>query len=190
MKKFFLFAAVAMLALVGCEKQNQSSLDFEQVQQSAKISGTLVYFADKAGSATVETPIANQRIFFQVDGGQYANGANGSKQFEATTGADGSFEIVVPIRKIRGGNHSRLRQSHQRIVPDGHPRNLSFLDHGEQPRILDPPADGLIQAAIQKNGDHQNRPQQNYISEIASRRFLHPYILLCERQFTSVILSG
>lgn len=96
MKKFFLFAAVAMLALVGCEKQNQSSLDFEQVQQSAKISGTLVYMADKAGAATVETPVAGQRIFFQVAGGQYATGAEGSKQFEATTKEDGSFEIVVP----------------------------------------------------------------------------------------------
>lgn len=123
MKKIFLFAAVAMLALVGCEKQNQSSLDFEQVQQSAKISGTLVYFADKAGAATVETPIANQRIFFQVAGNQFANGANGSKQFEATTGADGSFEIVVPTgaKTING-------QLKTDVIVLGEGANRIFLD--------------------------------------------------------------
>ena len=97
MKKVFLFAAVAMLALVGCEKQNQSSLDFEDAKSEAKISGNLVYFADKAGTATEEVALANQRIYFQVEANKYADGAIGVKTFEAKTDANGAFTITVPM---------------------------------------------------------------------------------------------
>ncbi len=97
MKKVFLFAAMAMLALVGCEKQNQSSLDFEDAKNEAKVSGTLVYFADKAGAATEEVALANQRIYFQVEATEYADGAIGVKTFEAKTDANGAFEITVPM---------------------------------------------------------------------------------------------
>jgi hypothetical protein len=105
MKKFFLFAAVAMMALVGCEKQNQSSLDFADVKQSAKISGTLVYVADKAGAASEEIVLANQRVYFLVAADKYADNAAGNQIFEATTKEDGSYEIVVPTgAKTINGN--------------------------------------------------------------------------------------
>jgi hypothetical protein len=96
MKKFFLFAAAALMALVGCEKQDQSSLDFANVKQSAKISGQLVYFADKAGAATVETAIAGQRVYFLVAASKYADNAAGNQMFEAISDGEGNFEITVP----------------------------------------------------------------------------------------------
>ena len=99
MKKIFLFAAVAMLALVGCEKQKQSSLDFEQVQSNATITGRLVYFADKLGTNTAETPLASQRVYFMVDDSLYAKKAEGVKSFEAITDADGNYSITVPTGK-------------------------------------------------------------------------------------------
>ena len=105
MKKFFLFAAVAMMALVGCEKQNQSSLDFADVKQSAKISGTLVYVADKAGAASQEIALAGQRVYFLVAADKYADNAAGNQIFEATTAEDGSYSITVPTgAKTINGN--------------------------------------------------------------------------------------
>lgn len=104
MKKFFLFAAAALMALVGCEKQDQSSLNFADVKQNAKISGTLVYVADKAGAASVETPVAGQRVYFVVAANAYATGAAGNQIFEAITDAQGFYEIVVPtgMKSING----------------------------------------------------------------------------------------
>ena len=96
MKKFFLFAAVAMMALVGCEKQTQSSLDFGDVKQSAKITGTLAYVADKAGAASQEIALADQRVYFLVAANKYADNAGGNQIFEAKTDANGAYEIVVP----------------------------------------------------------------------------------------------
>jgi uncharacterized lipoprotein NlpE involved in copper resistance len=52
MKKFFFFAAAAMLALVGCEKQVQSSLDLDKVEKEATVSGTLVAYVNAPGQAT------------------------------------------------------------------------------------------------------------------------------------------
>ena len=127
MKKFFLFAAAAMLALVGCEKQNQSSLDFGDVSKSAKISGTLVYFADKAGTATVETPVAGQRIYFLVAANKYAENAGGNQQFEATTKEDGSFEIVVPT-----GSKSINGKLLTDVIALGEGADRIFLDKTEK----------------------------------------------------------
>jgi hypothetical protein len=85
-----------MLALVGCEKQNQSSLDFADVTMTATVSGKLVFFANQAGTPTVEVPVADQRVYFLVAAGKYATGADGNQKFEAKTDAEGNFAISVP----------------------------------------------------------------------------------------------
>ena len=93
-----------MMALVGCEKQNQSSLDFGDVKQSAKVTGKLVYVADKAGAASQEIALAGQRVYFLVAANAYAANADGNQIFEATTGEDGSYSITVPtgVKTING----------------------------------------------------------------------------------------
>ena len=60
--------------------------------------------ADKAGAATVETPVAGQRVYFVVAANAYATGAAGNQIFEAITDAQGFYEIVVPtgMKSING----------------------------------------------------------------------------------------
>jgi hypothetical protein len=109
MKKFFLFAAVAMMALVGCEKQVQSSLDFADVKKEAKISGQLGFWYAEPGGATNFIGLANQKIWFEVDATQYdADADAGAKKvYEAiTTSGDsaGYFTITVMMgeKRVKG----------------------------------------------------------------------------------------
>ena len=95
MKKFFLFAAVAMLALVGCEKPKQSALDFDKVEKVATVKGTLVAYVNAPGAATETAPLAGIRVYVQVASAKYQDKAEGNQQFAAKTGEDGSFTIEV-----------------------------------------------------------------------------------------------
>lgn len=98
MKKLFLCAAAAMLALVGCEKQVQSSISLEDVDMVAHIKGTLVFDAAQAGIDTKVDTLANQRVYFIVNANLYDANANATdkRSFEATTDAHGQFDITVP----------------------------------------------------------------------------------------------
>jgi hypothetical protein len=98
MKKLFLCAAAAMLALVGCEKQVQSSISLEDVDMVAHVKGTLVFDAAQAGIDTKVDTLANQRVYFIVNANLYDGNANPTdkRSFEATTDAHGQFDITVP----------------------------------------------------------------------------------------------
>lgn len=96
MKKTLLLAAMAIFALVGCEKQAQSELDLADVQQNATVSGQVVAYIDQAKNPTAVQPMANIRIYFEVAANLYTTGATGNKQFETVTDANGNFTITVP----------------------------------------------------------------------------------------------
>lgn len=96
MKKFFLFAAAALMALVGCEKQVQSSLELGDVQKRAHITGQLMYLDTRVGANTVPVELGNQRIYFQVEAKQYATKSEGNLYFDAITDEKGNFDIEVP----------------------------------------------------------------------------------------------
>jgi hypothetical protein len=96
MKKFFLFAAAALMALVGCEKQVQSSLELGDVQKKAHITGQLLYLDTRVGANTVPVELGNQRIYFQVEASKYADKSGGNLYFDATTDEKGNFDIEVP----------------------------------------------------------------------------------------------
>ena len=106
MKKLFLCAAVAMLALVGCEKQVQSSISLADVDMVAHVKGTLVFDAAQAGIETQVDTLANQRVYFIVNANLYDANANPTdkRSFEAVTDAHGQFDITVPAgaKKISG----------------------------------------------------------------------------------------
>ena len=104
MKKVFLFAAMAILALVGCEKQNQSELNFEDVQKEATVKGTLVAYVNAPGAATQTLALEGVRVYVEVSADQYTDKAEGANKFEAKTDAEGKFEIKVKTgaKSIKG----------------------------------------------------------------------------------------
>lgn len=97
MKKILLCAAMAMLALVGCEKAVQSELSFDDVKEFATVSGSLVGYVDVPGQATVKSGLGGIRVYVQVANSDYKTGAQGSALFETKTAEDGSFEIKVKV---------------------------------------------------------------------------------------------
>ena len=97
MKKILLCAAMAMLALVGCEKAVQSELSFDDVKQFATVSGSLVGYVDVPGQATVKSGLGGIRVYVEVANSEYKAGAQGNALFEAKTAEDGSFEIKVKV---------------------------------------------------------------------------------------------
>lgn len=95
-----------MLALVGCEKQTQSSLDFADVKKEAKITGQLGFWFAEPGGATNFIGLGGQKIWFEVSASEYAGDApdKAKKVFEATTTAGdsaGYFTITVPMGETR-----------------------------------------------------------------------------------------
>ena len=112
MKKFFLFAAAALMALVGCEKQVQSSLDLEKVEKEATVSGTLVAYVNAPGQATQTIPLEGVRVYIQVASSEYATNANeGNQQFESKTDAEGRFTIYVKTgaKEIGKGTKAKFK---------------------------------------------------------------------------------
>ena len=128
MKKFFLCAAVAMLALVGCEKQNQSSLDFDQVEKAATVSGTLVAYVNNPKTATATLPLEGIRLYISVPSDKYVDGAAGIQEFETKTAADGSFSITIKTgsKTIQG---AKLRSDDFKYgFPTGDTLYYQFVD--------------------------------------------------------------
>lgn len=102
MKKFFLFAAAALMALVGCEKQTQSSLQFADVKKEATITGQLGFWYAAPGQATKFIGLGGQKIWFEVGANQYDGDApvTALNVFEVTTSqgdSAGYFTITVPM---------------------------------------------------------------------------------------------
>ena len=96
MKKiFFGSAMLAVLALVGCKKE-QSQFTLDNIEQKATISGTVVYQSNLVGQSTEEVALAGVRVVASVDFSKYSSSAEGVKQFEATTDSAGQFSIVIP----------------------------------------------------------------------------------------------
>ena len=97
MKKFFLFAAVAMLALVGCEKQDQSGIELKDVEGVAHVKGKLIDYFNEPGQETAPVKFEGVRVYVTVEAGQYVSDGQGNIVFEAKTNAEGAFDIEVKV---------------------------------------------------------------------------------------------
>jgi hypothetical protein len=97
MKKFFLFAAVAMLALVGCEKQNQSGIELNDVNGEALVKGRLIDYFNEPGKETAPVNFEGVRVYVTVSAGDYVTAGEGNIVFSDTTDAEGYFEIPVKV---------------------------------------------------------------------------------------------
>ena len=97
MKKILLCAAMAMLALVGCEKAVQSELNFDDVKDFATVTGKLVGYVDVPGQATVKQALAGVRVYVEVPNSEYRTGADGNRLFEGKTDEEGNYSIKVAL---------------------------------------------------------------------------------------------
>ena len=70
---------------------------------------------------------------------------------------DCGFKIVVAFREIVRRHIGGFGHTNQGIVSDGNSGYLAFFDHIQQLRIFDPAADRLAQAAVQQDGNQQQR---------------------------------
>lgn len=105
MKKKIFFAAIAALALVGCNDKNQSELSEEALglNGEAKISATFYYNPGARMVDGVEVtenlPVPETvEVIAQVDYAEYtgANPGVSFKQFKASAKGNGTYEVVIP----------------------------------------------------------------------------------------------
>jgi hypothetical protein len=101
MKKFFLFSALAMLALVGCQQQNQSGLDLKDVEKDstklATIKGQLIDFYAEAGQESVPVSFEGVRVYATVGAGEYVSAGKGNIIRDAYVDANNNFVVKVPV---------------------------------------------------------------------------------------------
>ncbi|MBR1929242.1 MAG: hypothetical protein IJ834_05840 [Paludibacteraceae bacterium] len=105
MKKKIFFAAIAALALVGCNDKNQSELSEEALglNGEAKISATFYYNPGARMVDGVEVtenlPVPETvEVIAQVDYAEYTGAKAGVsfKQFKASAKGNGTYEVVIP----------------------------------------------------------------------------------------------
>ncbi len=103
MKKCFLMVlAACAFALTACEDE-QSSYSLSDCKNTATLTGNVVVDlgASKSGDVITEgnqAPAAGAEVVATVSYSQYGKGTeNGTKQFTATTDANGNYSISVPV---------------------------------------------------------------------------------------------
>ncbi len=98
MKKI-LFATVAAIALIGCQKQ--SELNFSDITTSATVKGKVTYEVGYKVEGTQYVsqllPAADVEVVAKIDYSEYSNGAVGTKQVVAKTDASGNYQLVIPV---------------------------------------------------------------------------------------------
>ncbi len=98
MKKI-LFATVAALALIGCQKQ--SELNFSDIKTSATVKGKVTYEVgykvDGSQYIYEMLPAADVEVVAKIKYSEYSDGAQGVKQIVAKTDAEGNYELAIPV---------------------------------------------------------------------------------------------
>ncbi len=98
MKKI-LFATVAALALIGCQKQ--SELNFSDIKTSATIKGKVTYEVgykvDGSQYIYEMLPAAEVEVVAKINYSEYSDGAKGVKQIVAKTDAEGNYDLAIPV---------------------------------------------------------------------------------------------
>lgn len=100
MKRVMILAMAAVAALASCSKEEQSELNFSDIQGTATISGQVTYNdghrKDGEGFVSSTKPAANIPVIAKVDYDQYSGAAVGTKIIEATTDAEGKYTLTIP----------------------------------------------------------------------------------------------
>lgn len=100
-KVFYSCLTLALFALSACTSDEQTSLNFSDIQGKAIVKGNVTYrpgYVKDANGATSQTEHANGAVVtVEVQNSQYASGAQGSKTYSATTDENGNYAIEVPV---------------------------------------------------------------------------------------------
>lgn len=92
--------AMALAALASCSEQEQSELNFTDIQGTATISGQVTYDngfrTDNGATVKSEVPAANIPVIAKVDYKNYSTKAEGIKIVEVTTDAEGKYSLTIP----------------------------------------------------------------------------------------------
>lgn len=101
MRKIF-FVALATLALVGCQNQSQSQLDFDDVSGKAVVQGYVYvdrgFKQDGTTLVAVNEPAEGCEVVVKVPYQEYdANATSGDKLFTAVCDANGFYTIEIPV---------------------------------------------------------------------------------------------
>ena len=110
MRKIF-FVALATLALVGCQNQSQSQLDFDDVSGKAVVQGYVYvdrgFKQDGTTLVAVNEPAEGCEVVVKVPYQEYdANATSGDKMFTAVCDANGFYTVEIPVGQaaITGAN--------------------------------------------------------------------------------------
>ncbi len=111
MKKKFVhlfFAALTMFSVVGCQEPEQSELDFNQIQDTAYVTGCITYSLgqdltaiDSVTSgyvAEVIKPATGRKVYIDVPLSSYQAGAQGNKIFTGVVDEKGNVTIAIPVK--------------------------------------------------------------------------------------------
>ena len=102
MKRVMILAMAAVAALASCSKEEQSELNFSDIQGTATISGQVTYNdghrKDGENYVSSAKPAANVPVIAKIEYTNYSGttSAQGIKIVEATTDADGKYSLTVP----------------------------------------------------------------------------------------------
>lgn len=102
MKRVMILAMAAVAALASCSKEEQSELNFSDIQGTATISGQVTYNdghrKDGENYVSSAKPAANVPVIAKIDYTNYSGttSAQGIKIVEATTDAEGKYSLTVP----------------------------------------------------------------------------------------------
>lgn len=98
---FYLCLTFAIVALSACSDDEQSSLNFDDIQGKAVIKGVVTYnpgyLADEGEVVKKSVPAGGAVVTVEVDNSEYVATAEGTKTYQATANENGEYAIEIPV---------------------------------------------------------------------------------------------
>ena len=100
-KLFYLCLTFAIVALSACSDDEQSSLNFDDIQGKAVIKGVVTYnpgyLADGDNVVKKSIPAGGAVVTVEVDNSEYVATAEGTKTYQATANENGEYAIEIHV---------------------------------------------------------------------------------------------
>lgn len=100
-KLFYLCLTFAIVALSACSDDEQSSLNFDDIQGKAVIKGVVTYnpgyLADGGEVVKKSVPAGGAVVTVEVNNSEYVATSEGTKTYQATANEKGEYTIEIPV---------------------------------------------------------------------------------------------